>query len=110
MKVLYIATCQLRESSTRFLDKSPIVEIKGKCIYKNGDYSIYKHCLRAYYYLWKNVIITELCGIHKDLIDHLASEEEYSEKDYRSRFIYDGAISDKRKAEYYAKIYKFKIT
>ena len=107
MKALYIATCHLIDGGHGY-GKSPIVEISGKCIYKNGDYSIYKHCENAFYHLWKNVIITELCGENRVLIDCLATGKPYNHYT-RAEFIYKGALEDKADAEKYAKRYNFTI-
>ena len=107
MKALYIATCHLIDGGHGY-GKSPITEIHGKCIYKNGDYSIYKHCKNAFYHLWKNVIITELTGENRELIDCLATGEPY-DGSVRRDFIFKGALSDKEEAEKYAKRYNFTI-
>lgn len=108
MKALYVATCHLIDGGHGY-GKSPIVEIHGKCVYKNGDYSIYVHIKgKAYYHLWKNVVITELCGENRELIDCLATGKPYDETP-RCKFIYDGAIRDKADSEKYAKHYNFAI-
>lgn len=108
MKALYIATCSLREHDyAKFRDHNPIVEVKGKCLYKNGEYSIYKHFNRAYYLLWKNVIIGEYVGVNKELADILANNGEGKEK---QKLNYTLATEDIAVAEKYANFYNFKIS
>lgn len=107
MRALNIATCHLIEGG-HASGGGPMTEVHGKCLYRNGDYSIYKHCDRAYYHLYKNVIITELCGPNRELIDCLANGREYG-SDTRGRFIYNEVISDLKDSERCARIYNFKI-
>lgn len=108
MKALYIATCHLIDGGHGY-GKSPIVEISGKCVYKNGDYSIFEHIKdEAYYHLWKNVIICELCGENRELIDCLATGKPY-DGTVRREFVYKETLSDKSDAEKFAKRYNFTI-
>lgn len=105
MKALYIATCHLVKGGDS--QKPPIVEISGKCLYKNGDFSIYKHCERAYYFLWKNVIVSEFTGINKELADLLANEKMPTTSP--QIYHYKSALEDIEEAPGWAKEYNFKI-
>ena len=107
MKALYIATCNLRHDS-RFHDHNPIVEVSGKCLYRNGDFSIYKHQTRAYYLLWKNVIISEFVGINKELADALASGTKPTESP--QKYHYESCLRDIADAQRYADEYHFTIS
>ena len=42
-------------------------------VYKNGDYRIYKEFSKSYIYTFKNVAISNLAGVNKELVDALAS-------------------------------------
>lgn len=106
MKALYIASCHLAQKNPSYYN--PIVDVKGKCIYRNGEYSIYKHCDKAYYLLWKNIIIGEYTGICKGIVDALATGE-YNKNDARMRFNIEICTSDKNEAETWAKKYNFEI-
>ena len=107
MKALYIATCHLIESSHGY-GKNPIVEIHGKCLYRNGDYSIYTHIKgKAYYFLWKNVIVKEFTGINKELADLLTSKEKPTE--YPQKYHYENALQNIKEAPMWAEKYGFEI-
>ena len=105
MKAIYIATCHLVKGGDS--QKSPIVEVSGKCLYKNGDFSIYKHCEKAYYFLWKNVIVSEFTGINKELADLLAKGQKPDRMP--QRYHYESALQDIEEAPGWAKEYNFKI-
>ena len=107
MKALYIATCNLIENSSGFRDNNPIVEVSGKCLYRNGEFSIYKHVEKAYYLLWKNVIICETTAPNKNLVDALA---EKNEEKATSSFLYESCEQDIADAIFkYAPKYCFEI-
>jgi len=108
MKALYIATCHLREYHyAKFHDQNPIVEITGRCLYRNGEYSIYKLQERAYYFLWKNVIVGTFTGINKELAELLVSGEK--PKEYPQKYNYEEALSGIKEAPKWAEKYGFEI-
>lgn len=107
MKALYIATCHLIDGG-HGAGKSPIVEISGKCVYRNGDYSIFEHIKdEAYYFLWKNVIVGEFTGINKELAELLISGEKPTE--YPQKYNYESALQEIAEAPMWAKKYDFVI-
>ena len=107
MEALYIATCHLIDGGHGD-GKSPIVTIKGKCVYKNGLYSIYEHIKgKAYYFLWKNVIVGEFTGINKELADVLISGEKPA--NYPQKYNYESALQEISEAPTWAKKYGFEI-
>ena len=106
MKALYIATCHLIKSGHS--TQSPIVEISGRCLYHNGEYSIYKHCNRAYYFLWHNVIVSEFVGINKDMADNLAANQQPTTP--LERFLFGNICQHIAEAPELAKEYNFTIT
>ena len=107
MKALNIATCHLIEDGYVY-GRSPIVEISGECLYRQGDYSIYKHGKNAYLHLWKNVILVELCGENYTLIDYLAVGI-FERISRQFELVYKTAKEHKADAEKYAKLYDFTI-
>lgn len=109
MKALYIGTCHLISSGHLTIGESnPIEEITGKCLYKNGDYSIYTHIKgKAYYFLWKNVIVGEFTGINKELADMLVSGEKPTE--FPQKYNYEKALDEINEAPMWANKYGFKI-
>lgn len=106
MKALNIATCHLIESGHR--TNSPIVEISGRCLYHNGEYSIYKHCDRAFYFLWHNVIVSEFGGINREMADSLATNQKPVE--CWECFLFNNIRSHIAEAPELAKEYNFTIT
>lgn len=106
MKALYIASCHLAQTNPSYYN--PIVDVKGKCLYRNGEYAIYKHCEKAYYLLWKNIIIGEYTGICKGIVDALATGDYNKEKGVM-RFNVKHCMEGKDEAETWAMKYNFEI-
>ena len=106
MKALYIATCHLIKSGHS--THSPIVEISGRCLYHNGEYSIYKHCDRAFYFLWRNVIVSEFTGINKEMADSLATNQKPAAP--WPGYLFDNIRHSIAEAPELAKEYNFTIT
>ena len=106
MKALYIATCHLIKGGHS--THSPIVEISGRCLYHNGGYSIYKHCDRAFYLLWRNVIVSEFTGINKKMADSLATNQKPDAP--WPGYLFDNIRHSIAEAPELAKEYNFTIT
>jgi len=53
------------------LGKNPLMKINVKPVFTNGDYKIYKYFDRYFIHTFKNIVISERCGINKDLINGL---------------------------------------
>lgn len=109
MKALYIATCHLIAGGTySSREYSPITEITGRCMYRNGEYNIYEHIKgKAYYFLWKNVIVGEYTGVNKELAELLIAGTPPA--DYPQKYNYKSVLSEIKEAPMWAERYHFEI-
>lgn len=106
MKAIYIASCHLNERRGRE-EYQAIVEVEGRCLYRNGEFSIYKHLKDAYYLLWRNVIIGEYTGVNKELTDALAMGVQPEEG--AKKYNYLRGMEDIKEAPMWAEKYGFEI-
>lgn len=109
MKALYIAACHLIKGGTySSREYSPITEIKGKQMYRNGVYSIYEHIKgKAYYFLWKNVIVGEYTGVNSELAELLIAGTEPTA--YPQKYNYGSVLAEIKEAPMWAEKYNFEI-
>lgn len=105
MKALYIASCHLAQRAPSYY--KPITDITGKCMYRKGDYSIFKHQEKAYYFLWKNVIVGEFTGVNKELAELLIAGTPPT--DYPQKYNYESALREIAEAPMWADKYNFEI-
>ena len=82
--------------------------LQGRCVYRNGDYTIWKKSPKFFNTCYKNIIITQTVGAPRELVDALVSNAKPT--DATSNFHYERmkqAISDGLK---YAKENNIQIT
>jgi len=66
-------------------------EMNTKPIHENGDFKIFKQLDRCYLYAYKDTAISQLAGINKEHIDHLA--EKKRPLNDADRLLYDRAMA-----------------
>lgn len=106
MKAINIAACNLNERRGHE-EYQAIVAVEGRCLYRKGEFSIYKHLPKAYYLLWRNVIIGEYTGINKELADALAMGVQPEEGVNKYNYLRD--MEDVKEAPVWAEKYGFEI-
>lgn len=106
MKALYVAACSLEEYGVK--DCEPVKNVSDTIVYKNGEYAVRPSVEHTFLHMWKNVILTTLCGVNRPLIDALAAGR-CEDTNINTRFIYDICTMHKKDASQYAKKYNFQI-
>lgn len=104
MKALHPAACSLAEYGVK--DNEPIRMVSDKVVYKNGEYAVRPSVGHTFLHMWKNVILTTLCGVNKPLIDALAAGRC---ENINTRSNYDICVMHQKEASQYAKKYNFEI-
>lgn len=61
----------------------------GSPVYENGDFKIYHQYSDCWLYTYKNIAITQLAGLNKDLLNRLANKER---PEGQQGFLYDRAL------------------
>ncbi len=83
-----------------------VEELRGKCVYRNGDYTIWKIQPNFYNHCWKNIIFHQLTGANKDLINAMVAHTEKN----NSSFIWQDARAPIAEGLNYAKKWNIQIT
>lgn len=104
MKALHPAACYYAERGNKEVE--PIKQVSDKVLYEKGEYSVRPTVENAYLHMWKNVILTTLCGVNRPLIDALAAGKC---EDIITRSNYDICTMVQQVAPEYAKKYNFQI-
>lgn len=56
------------------LEKSPYMQPESKLVFIDGDFRVYKYSNNHYLHTFKNIIITELGAINKDVINNVKND------------------------------------
>lgn len=83
--------------------------LRGKCVYRNGDYTIWREQKKCYNTCWKNIIVTQTVGAPRELVDALTAgvAPEQNTPSYHHYHRMLQAIEDGKR---YAKELNFTIT